>query len=29
MISSIERISRSITLPDWSDLRAEVQVAQR
>jgi hypothetical protein len=28
MISSIEKLSRSTTLPDWQDLRAEVQIAQ-
>jgi hypothetical protein len=28
MISSIEKLSRSTTLPDWRDLRAEIQIAQ-
>jgi hypothetical protein len=28
MTSSIEKLSRSITLPDWQDLRPEVQIAQ-
>jgi predicted small lipoprotein YifL len=29
MISSIEKSARTAMLPDWSDLRAEVQVAQQ
>lgn len=28
MISPIERLARSLSLPEWQDLRAEVQVAQ-
>jgi len=28
MTSSIEKLSRSITLPEWQDLRPEVQIAQ-
>lgn len=28
MTSSIEKLTRSITLPDWQDLRPEVQIAQ-
>ena len=27
MTASIEKLTRSVTLPDWQDLRAEVQVA--
>jgi hypothetical protein len=28
MTSNIEKLSRSITLPEWQDLRSEVQIAQ-
>jgi hypothetical protein len=28
MTSPIEKLSRSVTLPDWQDLRAEVQIGQ-
>jgi predicted membrane-bound mannosyltransferase len=28
MTSSIEKLSRSITLPEWQDLRSEVQIGQ-
>jgi hypothetical protein len=28
MTSSIEKLSRSITLPEWQDLRSDIQVAQ-
>ena len=28
MTSSIEKLSRSVTVPEWADLRAEVQVSQ-
>lgn len=28
MVSSIEKISRAVELPDWHDLRADVQIAQ-
>lgn len=28
MISSIEKLSRPVALPDWHDLRAEVQISQ-
>ena len=27
MTASIEKFTRSVTVPDWQDLRAEVQVA--
>jgi hypothetical protein len=28
MTSSIEKLSRSVTLPDWQDVRADVQISQ-
>jgi hypothetical protein len=28
MVSSIERFNRPVTLPDWRELKAEVQIAQ-
>ena len=28
MTSSIEKVSRTVTLPEWQDLRAEVQIGQ-
>jgi hypothetical protein len=28
MVSSIERFNRPVTLPNWRDLRAEIQIAQ-